>query len=111
MRPAEVCGCWTKPSSSSRARMFRTVADDTPSPAAVTNNDEATGSPEEIYSRTSAASSRLERSAVSGVITLTVRLKPDTTYCLVSQVPLKLDTTHYLAGSGSCVTAYRSLGV
>ena len=35
MRPAEVCGCWTKPSSSSRARMLRTVADDTPSPAAV----------------------------------------------------------------------------
>src|SRR5919197_2472360 len=62
MRPAEVCGCCTKPSSSRRARMLRTVADDTPRPAADTSNDEATGSPEEMYSRTSAARTRLERS-------------------------------------------------
>ena len=58
MRPADVCGCWTNPSSSSRARMLRTVADDTPSPAAVTSTDDATGSPEAMYSRTSAASTR-----------------------------------------------------
>src|SRR5437588_65035 len=47
MRPADVCGCWTNPSSSSLARMLRTVADDTPSPAALTSSDEATGSPDE----------------------------------------------------------------
>src|ERR1700687_4085777 len=73
MRPAEVCGCWTYPSSSSRARMLRTVADDTPSPAAVTSIDEATGSPDVMYSRTSAASTRRERSGAS-ISTLVLRL-------------------------------------
>src|SRR5580765_7994728 len=68
MRPAEVWGCWTKPSSSSRARMLRTVADDTPSPAAVTSNADATGSPDVMYSRTSAASTRFDLSAASCVI-------------------------------------------
>src|SRR5436190_7148033 len=62
MRPADVCGCWTNPSSSSRARMLRTVADDTPRPAAVTSTDEATGSPAAMYSRTSVASTSLDRS-------------------------------------------------
>ena len=42
--------------------MFRTVADDTPSPAAVTSSDEATGSPDAMYSRTSAASTRFDLS-------------------------------------------------
>ena len=41
--------------------MLRTVADDTPSPAAVTSTDEATGSPDAMYSRTSAARTRLDR--------------------------------------------------
>jgi hypothetical protein len=45
--------------------MFRTVADDTPSPAAVTSNDEATGSPDEMYSRTSAANTRPARELTS----------------------------------------------
>src|SRR4029077_15174941 len=45
--------------------MFRTVADDPPSPAAVTSSDEATGSPEVMYSRTSAARTRRERSGPS----------------------------------------------
>ena len=48
--------------------MLRTVADDTPSPAAVTSSDEATGSPEAMYSRTSAASTRFDLSAASCVI-------------------------------------------
>src|SRR5262245_22254216 len=65
MRPADVCGCWTYPSSSRRARMFRTVADETPRPAAVTSSDDATGSPVAMYSRTSAASTRLDRSGAS----------------------------------------------
>ena len=42
--------------------MLRTVADDTPSPAAATSSDDATGSPDEMYSRTSAASTRFDRS-------------------------------------------------
>ena len=42
--------------------MLRTVAEETPSPAAVTSNDEATGSPVAMYSRIRAASTRLERS-------------------------------------------------
>ena len=45
--------------------MLRTVAEDTPRPAAVTSRDDATGSPEAMYSRTSAASTRLDRSVVS----------------------------------------------
>ena len=44
--------------------MLRTVADDTPSPAAVTSSDEATGSPDAMYSRTSAARTRRERSGL-----------------------------------------------
>src|SRR5215471_4434386 len=72
MRPAEVCGCWTKPSSSSLARMLRTVADDTPSPAAATSNDDATGSPDAMYSRTSASSTRFDRSWGSTLIVGTV---------------------------------------
>ena len=46
--------------------MFRTVAEDTPTPAALTRRDEGTGSPDAMYSRTSAASTRPERSC--GVI-------------------------------------------
>src|SRR5881396_997940 len=42
--------------------MLRTVADDTPRPAAVTSTDEATGSPAAMYSRTSVASTSLDRS-------------------------------------------------
>src|SRR4029079_5970037 len=57
-----------KPSSSSRARMLRTVADDTPRPAALTRTDEATGSPDAMYSRTSAARTRFDRSWGSEVI-------------------------------------------
>ena len=45
--------------------MLRTVAEDTPSPAAVTSKDEATGSPEAMYSRTSAANTRFDLSAAS----------------------------------------------
>ena len=45
--------------------MLRTVADDTPRPAAVTSNDDATGSPDVMYSRTSAASTRFDLSAAS----------------------------------------------
>src|SRR5437762_14003176 len=48
--------------------MLRTVADDTPRPAAVTSSDEATGSPDAMYSRTSAASTRFDLSEASGVI-------------------------------------------
>src|SRR5437762_6872282 len=45
--------------------MWRTVAEDTPSPAAVTSTDEATGWPEAIYSRTSVARTRPDRSSGS----------------------------------------------
>src|SRR6185436_13462179 len=48
--------------------MLRTVADDTPSPAAVTSSDEATGSPDAMYSRTSAANTRFDLSVASGII-------------------------------------------
>ena len=48
--------------------MLRTVADDTPRPAAVTSRDDATGSPEAMYSRTSAASTRFDLSVASCVI-------------------------------------------
>ena len=50
--------------------MLRTVADDTPSPAAVTSTDEATGSPDAIYSRTSAERTRFDRSLGSGDIAI-----------------------------------------
>src|SRR6185436_5047924 len=65
MRPADVCGCCTYPSSSRRATMLRTVADDTPSPAAVTRSEDATGSPDAMYSRMSAARTRFDLSAAS----------------------------------------------
>ena len=42
--------------------MLRTVADEMPSPPAVTSTDDATGSPDEMYSRMSAVSRRFERS-------------------------------------------------
>src|SRR5689334_21886272 len=42
--------------------MLRTVADETPRPAAATSRDDATGSPESMYSRTSASSTRFDRS-------------------------------------------------
>src|SRR5688572_16354947 len=58
MRPAEVCGCWTNPSSSRRARMLRTVADEMSRPDALAINADGTGSPDAIYSRTSAANTR-----------------------------------------------------
>src|SRR5262245_23804535 len=45
--------------------MLRTVADDTPSPAAVTRTEEATGSPDAMNSRTSAASTRFDRMLAS----------------------------------------------
>src|SRR6185295_3667969 len=45
--------------------MLRTVAEDTPSPAAVTSSDDATGSPDAMYSRTSAANTRFDLSVVS----------------------------------------------
>ena len=48
--------------------MLRTVADDTPSPGALTSSEDATGSPDAMYSRTSAASTRLDRSCDSAVI-------------------------------------------
>jgi hypothetical protein len=48
--------------------MLRTVADETPRPAAVTSRDDATGSPEAMYSRTRAASTRFDLSVASGVI-------------------------------------------
>src|SRR5688572_23877369 len=53
--------------------MLRTVADDTPSPAALTRRDDGTGSPDEMYSRTSAANTRFERLSVS-ISTLALRL-------------------------------------
>ena len=53
--------------------MLRTVADETPSPAALASVDDGTGSPEAIYSRTSAASTRLGRS-VDSISTLMMRL-------------------------------------
>ncbi len=49
------------------------MADDTPRPAARTSSDDATGSPEAMYSRTSAASTRRERSDGS-ISTLQQRL-------------------------------------
>src|SRR3990167_599386 len=73
MRPAEVCGCCTYPSSSRCARMLRTVADDTPSPAAVTGGEDATGSPDSMYRCTSADKTRPERSLAS-IGTLSPRL-------------------------------------
>src|SRR5262245_2059974 len=45
--------------------MLRTVADETPSPAAITSADEATGAPDAMYSRTCVASTRLARSFIS----------------------------------------------
>src|SRR5262249_27183475 len=51
-----------KPSSSSCARMLRTVADETVTPDALTRSDEGTGSPSAMYSRTKAARIRLDRS-------------------------------------------------
>ena len=57
--------------------MLRTVADDTPSPAAVTSSDEATGSPDAMYSRTSAASTRFDRSAASCVILVRLAVTGD----------------------------------
>src|SRR5690349_16700669 len=45
--------------------MLRTVAEETPRSAAVTRRDDATGSPVAMYSRTSASSTRLERSGDS----------------------------------------------
>src|SRR5262245_60285079 len=48
--------------------MLRTVADDTPSPAAVTSTEEATGSPDVMNSRTSAASTRLDRSLAASIV-------------------------------------------
>src|SRR5438552_2832299 len=44
--------------------MLRIVADETPRPAAVTRSDDGTGSPDPMYSRTSAASTRPERSFI-----------------------------------------------
>src|SRR5262249_9147009 len=51
-----------KPSSSSCARMLRTVADETVTPEALTRSEEGTGSPSAMYSRTRAARIRLDRS-------------------------------------------------
>src|SRR5262245_37442738 len=48
--------------------MLRTVADETPRPAAATSSDDATGSPELMYSRTSASSTRFDRSCGSMLI-------------------------------------------
>ena len=45
-----------------RARMCRTVADETVRPDALTRSDEGTGSPSAMYSRTRAARIRLDRS-------------------------------------------------
>src|SRR2546427_4482663 len=62
--------------------MLRTVADDTPRPPAVTKSEDATGSPDAMYSRTSAANTRLDRwlsSMSRGQLYNAVRLKPDTT--------------------------------
>ena len=62
--------------------MLRTVADETPSPAADTSRDEATGSPDAIYARTRAASTRLGRSVVSngtltrGLLTISIEEGP-----------------------------------
>src|SRR5690349_14739501 len=42
--------------------MLRTVADDTPRPADRASREEGTGSPDAMYSRTSVASRRLDRS-------------------------------------------------
>src|SRR2546423_2854547 len=53
--------------------MLRTVADDTPSPASRTSSDDATGSPEAMYSQTRVASTRFDRS-LSSISTLGPRL-------------------------------------
>src|SRR5262250_3169562 len=53
--------------------MVRTVADETPSPAAVASADEATGSPDAMNSRTSAASTRPDRSFVSCMYSCSLR--------------------------------------
>src|SRR5437660_3858873 len=45
--------------------MLRTVADETPNPGTVTRSEDATGSPEAMYSRMSAAKTRFDRSWVS----------------------------------------------
>ena len=58
--------------------VFRTVADDTSSPAAATRMEEGTGSPDAMYSRTSAASTRFERSLFS-ISTRVARLLSDYT--------------------------------
>src|SRR5262245_29199391 len=42
--------------------MLRTVAEETPTPARLTSSDEGTGSPDAMYSRTSAERIRLARS-------------------------------------------------
>src|SRR5258708_14762992 len=69
--------------------MLRTVADETPSPAALTSSDEATGSPDEMYSRTSAASTRFDRSTggvVGPVMVISTRsLRVLTDYNTVAQ--------------------------
>src|SRR5881296_3280828 len=61
--------------------MLRTVADDTPSPAAVTSSEEATGSPDVMYSRTKAARTRRERSGTSISTLVQGLLKNYTTVC------------------------------
>ena len=54
--------------------MLRTVADETPNPGTVTSSEDATGSPEAMYSRTSAARTRFDRSWDSwDMIGLTIR--------------------------------------
>src|ERR1044071_7617408 len=50
------------PSSSSWASTFRTVADETLHPDALTRSEEGTGPPIAMYSRTRAARIRLDRS-------------------------------------------------
>ena len=47
--------------------MARTVADDTPSPAALTSSDEGTGSPDAMYARTRAARMRETESRMAGI--------------------------------------------
>src|SRR4029077_20411837 len=68
-----VAGVWTHQSISRRASTSRTVAEDTPRPPARTSSEEATGSPDEMYSRTSAERARFEGSDGS-LSTLSKRL-------------------------------------
>src|SRR5262249_31017441 len=79
--------------------MLRTVAEDTPRPAAVARNDDATGSPVVMYSRMSAARTRLARS-LGSISTLGQGLLKHYT-----PEALKTGTAAVTAPSNSCASS------